>query len=115
MNNVINELPFKHRKNICEECGKEFISKGKLQVVLCPDCKKAYNYKKQRQSYIFHKKKENSDYIPKEEKVQFSDKKENKRKKPKSISQCVAIIEKYNRESGTNYTYGNFPHKEMFV
>ena len=114
MNNEKNFLPFRYRKNICEECGKEFLSKGKLKVILCPDCKKSYNYKMQRQSYIFHKKKENPDYIPKEEKVQFADKKKKKRKKPKSISQCIVIIEKYNLENETNYTYGNFPHKEMF-
>lgn len=80
MNNVINALPFRYRKNICEQCGKEFLSKGKLKVILCPDCKKAYNYKTQRQAYIFHKKKENPDYIPKEEKMQVADKKEKKRK-----------------------------------
>lgn len=113
MNNIKNALPFRYHKNICEQCGKEFLSKGKIKVILCPDCKKAYNYKTQRQSYIFHKKKENPDYIPKEEKVQFADKKKKKRKKPKSISQCIAIIEKYNREHGQHYTYGKFPYPEM--
>ena len=62
---------------------------------------------------VIRKKKENPDYIPKEEKVQFADKKKKKRKKPKSISQCIAIIEKYNRENGTHYSYGKFPYPEM--
>lgn len=34
--------------------------------------------------------------------------------KPLSIAECISIIEKYNREHGTWYTYGNFPHKELF-
>lgn len=37
-----------------------------------------------------------------------------KKSKPLSIPECISIIEKYNREHGTWYTYGNFPHKELF-
>lgn len=33
--------------------------------------------------------------------------------KPLSIAEAVSVIEKYNRENHTCFTYGNFPHKEL--
>ena len=33
---------------------------------------------------------------------------------PLPIADCIKVLEKYNREHGTYYTYGNFPHKFLF-
>jgi len=41
--------------------------------------------------------------------LQLDAKKKSSKKKIKSIWECINIIEKYNKEHKTCYTYGNFP------
>lgn len=64
----------------CLDCSKTFRTDNPEQKV-CSDCEK---YRKPRQKY-------------------------RKKEKAMSLSECAAIIEKYNREHKTCYTYGTFP------
>jgi len=101
------------KEHECEECGVTFYSKGKLQVVLCYECKKEHNRMMTKRRNIIKNKRKNPDYVPREEIIKPP--KPVKRVKPfKSLNECVIIVENYNKEHGTLYSYGNFPYKEMF-
>lgn len=76
----------------CKYCCREFESERKRSV--CDDCQIVNMVKKKDKS---------KDEKPKAKKI-----------KPLSINEAVSIIEKYNRENHTCFTYGNFPHKELF-
>ena len=64
----------------CTECFKVFSTDNPEQKI-CPDC---LQYRKPCKKY-------------------------RKKEKAMSILECTAIIEKYNREHKTCYTYGTFP------
>lgn len=77
---------------ICCECGFEFETESK-RVKLCNDCRKKKSAQKSR-----------------EQNKQFKKPKINVRTVNDGISlrQYTAIIERYNRQHGTSYTYGQF-------
>lgn len=76
------------KKCKCMYCEKEFESKRKRSV--CDDCR------------IGRPKKKNPEAAkPKVKKAE-----------PLSVIECARIVDRYNREHGTNYSYGNFPFKK---
>ena len=72
--------------------------KKELYTYKCPDCNKTFRTDDP-------KKKVCSDCL----KYRKPCKKYRKKEIPLSLSECAAIIEKYNREHKTCYTYGTFP------
>ena len=82
-------------KKKCQQCGDEYYT-AQPQTRICQECKKA-NRRETNQS--------NNEIL----KSVYTDKKpKTHKKKVKSISQILRDMEKYNKENGTELTYGKY-------
>lgn len=82
-------------RKICQQCGEEYYT-AQPQTRICQKCKKA-NRQEINQAKNESFKSVNAESKPKARK-----------KKAKSISQILRDMEKYNKENGTELTYGKY-------
>lgn len=73
---------------VCADCGTEFFNTSK-RALRCEECRKQRDRDRAKRSYI--KRKVKREKLP-----------------SKSIRQITRELEKYNKEHGTHYTYGQF-------
>lgn len=80
-------------KRVCRDCGREFYYPTKKKQ-LCPECYSANRGRVQKeQNRLNHKPKK-----PKQKRIKID----------LSINEVVGLMEQYNREHKTRYTYGQF-------
>ena len=83
----------------CTKCGKVFRT-DKERAYVCPTCQK--ENKRQQEKSVRSEIRERENYLKKQVQKQAPT------DLPLDVIKSARIVDKYNREHGTNYTYGQF-------